>query len=342
MLRAYRLLMLSLAAWALAGCGMASQERAATAPTTTPAASAPAPDAAKFQRDRQAILAMAGDYEVGFDFQETVAFVNGYELKPRYQTGGFESVRVIADEGDFISLQHILVASGDQPFAIKHWRQDWVYEPASVLVYVGGNAWRQRPVPAAQARGKWAQIVYQVDDSPRYGAVAAWSHAGGVSSWSPPREWRPLPRRDATKRDDYHSIDAINRHVITPWGWVHEQDNAKLVLDGTPQMLVREIGVNTYRRSSAYEVAVADAYWDATQDYWAGVRDQWAALEHSHAAFGLTIQGEPEELYQQILALAGDVADGAKPQAAAIAEARDIIAQYTRADIGTLAARLSD
>jgi len=35
----------------------------------------------QFQADRDAILAMAGDYKVAFDFRETVPLTEGYELK---------------------------------------------------------------------------------------------------------------------------------------------------------------------------------------------------------------------------------------------------------------------
>lgn len=327
-----------LGAIAMAG-GCATNAAAPTA--MAPARAAADTKDTKFEQDRQAILAMAGDYKVTFDFEETVAFVDGYELPEPYITGGYESVRVIEDRGDFISLQHILVVGGKDKFPVKHWRQDWYYEPDTVLTFIGGNAWSHRPVSAQDRKGKWSQIVYQVDDAPRYGAIAAWSHDRGASTWTPPAEWRPLPRRDATKRDDYHAIDAVNRHAITPFGWVHEQDNSKLVLTGKEQILVREIGVNTYIRDDSYEVAVAEDYWAATETFWAGVREKWFALEGTGMPFGLTIQGEPEELYMQILPLADAVIAGDMSNTDAIAEVHAIIDKYTTGDIGTLADRLS-
>lgn len=294
----------------------------------------------KFELDRAAILAMAGDYRVTFDFTETVSFVDDYELKDRYVTGGYESVRVIEDNGDFISLQHILVVGGEDGVPIKHWRQDWRYEPDTVLTFIGGNSWRKENVSAAKRTGKWSQTVYQVDDAPRYGAVAAWSHLNGVSEWEPPSAWRPLPRRDATKRDDYHAIEAVNRHAITPDGWVHEQDNSKLILTGEQQVLVREIGVNTYAKSNDYNAGIADEYWAKTRAYWAGVRDMWTVKEAASDAFGLTIQGEPEALYMKLLTIADNVAKGEQTTRDALPKARAIINEYTTADIGTLADRL--
>ena len=41
-------------------------------------------------------------------------------------------------------------ALGGKPIVTKHWRQDWQYQPASVLTFIGGNAWEMRPVSAAE------------------------------------------------------------------------------------------------------------------------------------------------------------------------------------------------
>ncbi|GJL94585.1 MAG: hypothetical protein DHS20C05_09900 [Hyphococcus sp.] len=308
----------------LAGC-------ATTTPTVSQTTNAPVSEttiAEKYAKDRAAILSMAGNYRVTFDFIETVSFVEGYELKDRKLSGGDEIVRVIEDTGDFISLQHILVVGGDKKFPVKHWRQDWRYEPASVLVFTGNNSWKKRPVSAGASKGKWSQVVYQVDDAPRYGALGEWEHENGVSAWTPPSEWRPLPRRDATTRDDYQAVDAVNRHAIIPEGWVHEQDNSKLVLGDKPQVLVREVAVNTYKKFDDFDISIGDDYWAATEDFWKAVRGKWASVEATHVAFGLTIQGEPEELYMQILELADAVKNQEMALADAILEASDVIDEY--------------
>lgn len=295
----------------------------------------------QFEQDRQSILAMTGDYKVTFDFTETVSFIEGYELKDPKLSGGHESVRVIEDRGEFISLQHLLVVGPDSaPFVVKHWRQDWQYQPARVLVFVGGNAWEWRNVPASERAGTWSQTVYQVDDAPRYGAVGTWIYEDGIAQWTPPQEWRPLPRRDMTRRDDYHAVDAVNRHVITPWGWVHEQDNSKLVLTDAPQALVREVGINTYRAFDDYPVEAAEEYWDGTSEFWAGVRAEWARIEAEHERFAITIKGETEDLYTPLLALANAVKDGEKALAPALEEARAVINGFVTPDIGQLADRL--
>ncbi|WP_373005978.1 DUF6607 family protein [Hyphomonas sp.] len=294
-----------------------------------------------FQQDRESILAMAGDYKVTFDFTETVSFIEGYDLKAPKLSGGHESVRVLKDTGEFISLQHTLVVGPDSaPVVVKHWRQDWRYQPERVLVFIGGNAWEWRGVPQPERSGAWSQTVYQVDDAPRYGAVARWTYENGLAEWSPPAEWRPLPRRDMTTRDDYHAVNAVNRHAITPWGWVHEQDNSKLILSGEPRVLVREMGINTYRRSDAYPVEAGEAYWAATGDFWAGVRAEWDRIEAENQRFAITIKGETEDLYLPLLDLANSVRDGEMDLAPALADARAVIGKFVTADIGELEDRL--
>ncbi|PQA85909.1 DUF6607 family protein [Hyphococcus luteus] len=330
----------ALAAFALSASTMTGCATTAAAPAAETQSSST--QDAQFEKDRKAILAMAGTYHVTFDFTETVAFDIDYALAPQKISSGNEVVRVIADEGDYISLQHILVVGGEDKFPVKHWRQDWRYEPSSVLVFTGANSWERRDLSPSEAKGKWSQTVYQVDDAPRYGALGTWSHEDGYSSWTPPAEWRPLPRRDATTRDDYQAVEAINRHTITPDGWVHEQNNTKLILTGErPQALAREIGVNTYMNSDDFDIAVADDYWAATKDFWAEVRAEWDRIEATYREFGLSVQGEPEEVYMKILDLAEAVEDGEKTASVAAQEARAVIADYLVTDPEPLSERLA-
>lgn len=231
------------------------------------------------ERDRQSILAMAGDYRVRFNFDETVPFVSDYTPREPTTSGGYESVRVVEDRGDFIMLQHMLVAEHEgQTFIIKHWRQDWTYQPRNVLVYDRLNYWALQNVPYADRRGAWSQTVWQTDDSPRYGGVGRWNYDNGRTIWISGPTARPLARRDAIRDVPYNRYTSINRHALTPTGWVHEQDNEKIgTRDGQQVAIVHEDGVNTYDRFSEYPVAAADAYWNDTKDYWAGVRSAWDA-----------------------------------------------------------------
>lgn len=286
---------------------------------------------AHYEADRNAILAMAGVFDVSFDFIETVPLANGYQLKERKVSQGQEAVLVIEDHGHVIRLQHILQVNQGDGFAIKHWRQDWVYEPAEVHEFVGHNTWRRRALSPEERRGRWAQVVYQVDDSPRYAAVAKWRHPAEGSVWTGADTWRPLPRRDATTRDDYQVIVGANRHQITPDGWVHEQDNTKTILNESGQptgAIAREVAINSYRRASGATPTIATRYWEGTAAFWTEIRESWARRAADHDVIGVTLKGEPEAFYRPILKAAEDYRQGGMSLDAALAEAWAVKERY--------------
>lgn len=300
------------------------------------AAPAPALAAGKPpEQDRQSILAMAGDYKVRFDMRETVAFVPDYKpLEPK-RSGGHEVVRVVEDRGDFISLQHLLVVEGEDktPVIVKHWRQDWTYEPTRVVVYESAGRWTQKPVSAAQRKGAWSQTVWQTDDSPRYGGVGKWVYDHGVARWQSDQTLRPLARRDAVRHPVYTWYVGVNRHALTPNGWVHEQDNAKVgVREGKPVTYVHEVVVNTYERFDGYNVAAADDYWTKTKGYWADVRGAWDQAIAKGGGVAVTEEAQAGSVMgPKLMGLADEIAEGRIDATRASAEARALIASAEKA-----------
>lgn len=266
--------------------------QAAPATYGRPCTQASASASSSFECDRRSILAMAGEYRVRFAFDETAALAPGYVPHAAQRSGGTELVVVIADDGNAISLQHILVL-GKEHAVVKHWRQDWRYEPATVLRYRGNGRFESEMISDAQRRGAWSQTVYEVDDAPRYGGIGRWRHDIGTDAWESDRTWRPLPRRDYSKRKDYQALEVVNRHTLTPAGWVHEQDNTKLVLEaGGTHAIAREHGINTYAHVADYDFSAGRDYWRRASSFWADVRTRWAARENTHAAF--TTRPEPD------------------------------------------------
>ncbi|HEY1225013.1 MAG TPA: DUF6607 family protein [Brevundimonas sp.] len=315
----------------------------AALPATAIAQIAPAaasPDAARFERDRQSILAQAGQFRVRFDMRENVSFRDGYEPLDEHQSGGNEIVRVVYDTGDRISLQHILVMEHDgQSMVIKHWRQDWVWQPETVLTYSGPDAWTLTPVSESERAGAWSQTVWQTDDSPRYGGVGRWSYENGMAAWTSTPTWRPLARRDAVRHPVYDRYLGSNRHALTPFGWVHIQDNMKMATaeggEGEPVAVVQEDVINTYRRWDGYDAGPGDAYWAATRDYWAAVRTLWdeavaadGGVHVEEVAETGAVTGTP------LMDLAEKVQSGEITTEAAIAQARTIIGDATTPKTG--------
>jgi hypothetical protein len=271
---------------------------------------APAP--VDLDADRKAILAMQGEYTVDFAFDETVLLAPGYERAKPQRSGGDEVVIVVEGGPRRIVLQHLLVEQ-KSGHVTKHWRQDWTFEAPRRWEFAADQTWRMRELPAALTTGAWTQCVYEVSDAPRYCGTGRWNHRYGVATWTSDRTWRPLPRREYTRRDDYNAMNVENRHTIVPGGWTHEQDNTKTVrrADGsTLRTLARETGFNDYRRTDALDFRPAYDYWNATRDYWARVRARWdAALAHPD---GLRLKTDVDgmAMIMPLFTQAGEVQDG--------------------------------
>lgn len=280
--------------------------------------------ATAFERDRAAILALAGDYRVGFHFMESLGLTPSHQPVRPYHSWATEHIRVLADTGRFISLQHTLVmffqnpdGSASEPMTMKHWRQDWTYEDTDLHTFRGGSSWARRRPTAGESAGAWSQAVFQVDDSPRYEALGRWEHRGNLSVWTSERAWRPLPRREHSVRKDYDVMEGVHRIILTPLGWLHEQNNWKRVAgetgasaDAAPRFVAAEIGLDRYERITAPSLAAADAYWAKTGAYWASVRRAWAEVYARHERFTLRDQVDGQALFEHHFTYAGKIADG--------------------------------
>ncbi len=236
----------------------------------------------KFEKDKLAILSMEGQYRVYFDFMESMGFINNFQPQKPYQSWGTEFVKVIKQNDDFISLQHVMVIyfqeedkTISEPFVIKHWRQDWKFQDNKIYNYVGDNTWMKEKLSQDEIQGTWSQSVYQVDDSPRYQGYGKWKHYENFSSWTSNETMRPLPRRELSVRDDYDALLGTNIQTITPDGWVHEQNNKKVILGDNISVISKEIGLARYQRVMNYDWTAGTEYWDRTRDFWNEVRNQW-------------------------------------------------------------------
>ncbi len=274
----------------------------------------------QFERDRRAILAMAGSYRVSFDFLEIVGFAADFEPASPYRSWATEHVYVVDDSGERIVLQHILIMSfvnedGETtgPFVTKHWRQDWQWQASAVHTYRGHGTWARTTRDASEREGRWTQTVWQVDDSPRYAAWGAWQHTPERSWWRSEETWRPLPQREFTVRDDYDVLIGHNTHIILPSGWVHEEHNVKTVLDadGTvASRLAREFGLVRYERLRDFDRSAGDAYWQATASFWGQVRAYWQLAMDESERIRLRERVDGRRLFEPLFARAQAIADG--------------------------------
>ena len=274
-------------------------------------------------RDRRAILAMAGIFRASFEFIEVIGFRPGFTPDRPYQSWGTEWVYVLHDDPRFVSLQHLLVMSMQMPdghvegpIVTKHWRQDWRYEDRDLLVYRGRNTWEHERLTSAQARGTWSQSVSQVDDSPRYESYGRWDHRGNVATWRSAETWRPLPRREFSVRSDYQVLVGTNRYTITPTGWVQEEDNLKVTLNAAgawqaaDPVVSKESGLNRYERLRDFDLNAGEQYRARTAAFWELVRARWDELAAHRSRLVLRGAADQQQLFVPLFEYAERLAGG--------------------------------
>lgn len=292
-----------------------------------------------FEKDRAAILSLSGDYKASFHFLETMGLFPEHEPVRPYHSWATEQVRILEDDSDFISLQHTLVmyfkqddGTVTEPMVMKHWRQDWTYQDTDIHKYRGASEWERETRSPQSVAGTWSQAVWQVDDSPRYEAIGRWTHEGNRSHWTGEDSWRPLPRREYSVRNDYNVMEGFHRIIITPTGWVHEQNNWKRVAGDaidTPQYRGHEIGIDRYERITSPDLSKADEYWERTAPYWAIVRQVWKDVYAESDRFSLKRKIEGRSQFEHHFEYAGKLNEGEPWDAdAGTAFARKTIENY--------------
>lgn len=259
----------------------------------------------KKKQDTESILDMCGCYEISFNFAETFAPDKDYEFHDNYKSGALEYVFPVSQEKNKIVLQHLLII-GDT-MIIKHWRQDWLYENQDLYVYKKDNTWKPKNLSSDQVKGQWTQKVFQVDDSPRYEGSGSWVHVDGKHYWESKAD-APLPRREFSKRSDYNVTVRKNRQEITDYGWVHEQDNNKVIRsEKEDKLLACEKGWNTYKKTENNKCDVAKVWWAENNQYWADVRITWDELFASKEVVSINMKVEDKIMFQRLFALGDQV-----------------------------------
>ncbi len=252
-----------------------------------------------YKKDVEAIKAMCGCYEVTFKYTETFSQEIDYEKAYDYTSGALEWAEAIVDETGEISIQHILAVGEGR--VIKHWRQDWTYEDPTSFVYDKDNQWKFFKRNPKEVKGTWTQKVYQVDDSPRYAGTATWVHYDGKQYWESADD-SPLPRREYTIRDDYNVMNRGNRHEITDYGWVHEQDNKKILRkEGEEDVLIaEEKGFNIYKKVDDAKCETAKEWWQENQAYWELVNAKWNEVYAREGKLKLAEKVDEQPLFMHL------------------------------------------
>ncbi len=277
------------------------------------------------EQDLRAIKDLCGCYEVSFKYTETFSPESDYEKKPDYAAGALELALPILEEDDKISIQHLLIINDST--VIKHWRQDWLFENRELFAYHKDNTWEFHRLPGRHVTGQWTQKVFQVDDSPRYSGSATWIHTDGKHYWEN-KAASPLPRREYTKRSDYNLMLRGNRQEITESGWVHEQDNDKIIReDGADDVLLaQEKGWNEYTRVADEKCQAAMEWWQDHKDFWASVRSAWETVYDREGSLTLHRKVADKPLYMYLHEL--------EERGATAEEIAEVLAKFVATDSG--------
>lgn len=257
--------------------------------------------------DQQAIKAMCGCYEVKFNFAETFQIAKNENYKPsktKYDAG-LEWVELVEDQSNKIVLQHLLIV-GDTSI-VKHWRQDWEFENTKFYNFHKDLTWKFESKSKNDVKGQWTQRVYQVDDSPRYEGSATWVHVDNRHFWTNTAD-APLPRREHTVRSDYNVLKRTNTHEITNYGWVHDQNNDKIVRDsnGNDVIIAKEKGMDTYTKIDNSKCIAAHQYWKKNAALWKKVRTKWDEIFVKDQSLMMQPSPDKQPLFAKLFSLKPD------------------------------------
>lgn len=258
----------------------------------------------KKQQDLTAIKDMCGCYEVTFNFTETFNYSSDSLYKPSATKvdKALEWAQLVTDEENKIQIQHLLqVGNPAEPMIIKHWRQDWLFENQDLYTFDANNKWVYEHKSKSDVAGQWTQKVYQVDDSPRYEGSSTWLHLDGKSYWENTTP-APLARREYTTRSDYNVLLRGNRQEITDYGWLHDQDNHKIIKEEGKEdiLLAKEKGYNTYVKVDDSRCKAAANWWKENTAKWELVRAKWDNVYARNKDLALEEKVDNKVLYKHL------------------------------------------
>ena len=258
----------------------------------------------KKKADINAIKSMCGCMDIKFEFAETVSPQKDYKFYENYHSGGRELAFIVEETPDKLVIQHILVIM--DTMIVKHWRQDWIYEGEEIFMYDKDQRWIKKTLNKKERKGKWVQKVYQVDDSPRYEGIGSWVMVDGKTYWESIAD-APLPRREYSKRKDYNVMKRGNRHEIKNFGWIHEQDNIKIMRGDTDIIIAEEKGWNTYKRIDESNCKAAIDWWADNKSYWKNVRTVWDEYFKEKNIISLHTQINKKPMFSEFFELGSKV-----------------------------------
>ena len=258
----------------------------------------------KKQKDVEAIKSMCGCYEVTFKFAETFNYSKDSTYTPSKNKIAYavEWIDLTYIDKNSLIIQHILQMGKDSnAYIMKHWRQDWNYQNREFLIYDHNNKWNKLETSYNSTKGQWTQKVYQVDDSPRYEGSASWAYIDDKIFWENKVD-APLPRRERSIRSDYNVLNRGNRIEITNEGWIHKQNNQKILRSDTTNdiLIASEYGINSYVKINDDRCKYAKIWWNKKSEKWKIVRKEWELVFEQNDTISLKPNHEEKPLWEYL------------------------------------------
>ena len=80
-------------------------------------------------------------------------------------------------------------------------------------------------------------------------------------------------------RDSYNLMKRLNRIEITDNGWIHKQNNSKVLKTEFESMIIaNEIGFSPYKKVNDKRCNPAREWWNTKQSKWNSVREEWEKI----------------------------------------------------------------
>lgn len=241
---------------------------------------------------------MCGCFSVNFKYAETFSPDLDYKFHDREEMNAVELALPIEKTDNKIVIQHLLVIN--DTMIIKHWREEWSYESPVIYKYTDHRTWKKEKLTAAEVKNKWTQTIWEVGDEPRYQGVSAWITNDDMTYWESTAD-APLPRREYSVRSDYNIMKRRNRIVITDDGYVHEQDNDKVIrADKKDKLLAQEKGFNTYVSRKDKDCKSAENWWKKNEAFWAIVRNDWGDIINTSSSLNLKWKVDGKMMHEHL------------------------------------------
>ena len=111
-----------------------------------------------------------------------------------------------------------------------------------------------------------------------------------------------MPRRERTIRNDYNVLKRNNRIEITDYGWVHKQDNLKIIRKpgSKDKTLAREYGYNPYTKVDDSRCIHARNWWKKNRTKWEIVRNIWDEVFEENKIIKLKKSVDEKKLWEYL------------------------------------------